>query len=60
MKLRVLLELTEATGSVRTHEMVVGSRLTDGTSPETAGLTLAEGKSVLTAMQTQLIQAKAD
>jgi hypothetical protein len=32
----------------------------DGTSPETAGLTLAEGKSVLAAIRTQPIQANAD
>lgn len=35
MKWRALLELTEATGSVLTHEMVTGSRLMDGTSLET-------------------------
>ena len=60
MKWRVLLELTEANGSVQTREMVTGNRPTNATSPETIGLTLAEGKSVLAAMQTQLVQAQAD
>ena len=60
MKWRVLLELTEANGHVQTHEMVTGDRPTKATSPETIGLTLAEGKSVLAAMQAQLVQAQAD
>jgi len=60
MKWWVLLELTEASGSVQTHEMVAGGRLIDGTSSETIGLTLDKGKSVLAAMQTQLVQAQAD
>src|SRR5208283_2868874 len=60
MKWRVLLELTEANGHVQTHEMVTGDRPTNATSPETIGLTLAESKSVLAAMQTQLVQAQVD
>jgi hypothetical protein len=60
MKCRILFELTEASGSVQTHEMVTGSRPIDGSFPETIGLTLAEGKSILAAMQTQLVQAQAD
>ena len=52
MKWRVLLELTEANGNVETRELVTGRRPTSAISPEAIGLTLAEGKSVLTAMQT--------
>jgi len=55
-----LLELTEANRSVQTHEMVTGGRPINAMSPETIGLTLAEGKSVLAGMQTQLVQAQAD
>jgi hypothetical protein len=58
MKWRVLLKLTEANGHVQTHEMVTGDRPTNATSPETIGPTLAEGKSVLAAMETQLVQAQ--
>ena len=60
MKWRVLLELTEANGHVQTREMVTGARPTKATSPKTIGLTLAESKSVLAAMQAQLVQAQAD
>jgi hypothetical protein len=60
MKWRILLELTEATGSVQTREMGTGGRPTIATSPETIGLTLAEGKSILAAMQTQLVQTQVD
>jgi hypothetical protein len=45
---------------VQTHEMVTGGRPINAMSPETIGLTLAEGKSVLAGMQTQLVQAQAD
>jgi len=40
--------------------MVTGGRPINAMSPETIGLTLAEGKSVLAGMQTQLVQAQAD
>ena len=60
MKWRVLLELTEVNGHVQTHEMVTGDRPTKATSPETIGLTLAEGKSVFAAIQAKLVQAQAD
>ena len=60
MKWRILLELTEATGSVQTRKMITGSRPTNATSPETIGLTLGEGKSVLAAMQIHLVQAQVD
>jgi hypothetical protein len=60
MKWWVLLELTEANGNVETHELVTGHRPASAIFPEAIGLTLAEGKSVLAAMQTELVQAQAD
>jgi hypothetical protein len=59
MKWRVLLELTEANGNVETRELVTGHRPMNAMSPAAIGLTLVEGKSVLAAMQTQLVQAQA-
>ncbi len=38
MKWRILLELTETTGSVQTREMVTGDRPTNVISPESIGL----------------------
>ena len=58
MKWQILLELTETTGSVQTREMVTGDRPTNVVSPESIGLSLAESKSILAAMQTQLVQAQ--
>ena len=46
MKWRILLELTETTGSVQTREMVTGDRSTNVISPESIGLSLAESKSI--------------
>jgi ribosomal protein S14 len=60
MKWRILLELTETTGRVQTREMVTGDRPTNVISPESIGLSLAESKSILAAMQTQLVQAQTD
>jgi hypothetical protein len=53
---RLLLELMEANESGQTHEMFIGSRTINVTSAETIGLTLADGKSILAATQTQLVQ----
>jgi hypothetical protein len=47
MKWRILLELTETTGSVQTREMVTGDRPTNVISPESIGLSLAESKSIV-------------
>ena len=52
MKWRILLELTETTGSVQTREMVTGDRATNVMSSESIGLSVAESKSILAAMQT--------
>lgn len=51
MKWRVLLELTTANGNAETRELVTSHRPTSAISPEAIGLTLAEGKFVLAAMQ---------
>jgi len=48
MKWRILLELTETTGSVQTREMVTGDRPTNVISPEPIGLSLAESKCRIT------------
>ncbi len=57
MKWRVVLELTGPDGSVRVHE--VGGRATVAEyAPQTMGLTLAEGKRVLGALQVHLVQAQ--
>ena len=47
-------------GNVETRELVTGHRPMNAMSPAAIGLTLAEGKSVLAAMQTELVQAQAD
>lgn len=60
MKRRVWLELTAANGNVETRELVTSRRPTSAMSPEAVGLTLVEGKSVLAAMQTEVVQAQAD
>jgi hypothetical protein len=60
MKWQILLELTETTGSVQTRKMVTGDRPTNVVSPESIGLSLAESKSILAAIQTQLVQAQTD
>ena len=60
MKWRILLEPTETTRSVQTREMVTGDRATNVISPESIGLSVAESKSILAAMQTQLVQAQTD
>jgi len=58
MKSRILLELRETTGSVQTCEMVTGDRPTNVISSASMGLSLAESKSILAALQTQPVQAQ--
>jgi len=45
---------------VEARELATGHRPTSAIAPEAVGLTLAEGKSVLAAMQTELVQSQAD
>ena len=59
MKWRVLLELVGADGTVRVHE-VSGAAAVAEYAPRMIGLTLAEGKRVLTAVQRHLVQAQAE
>ena len=47
MKWRVLLEVTEADGVAVTHEVSTGGRPMATATPDTIGLTLSEGKSIL-------------
>jgi hypothetical protein len=58
MKWRVLLELKEANGNVETRELVTGHQPRIGMSLAAIGLTLAEGKFVLAAMQTELVHSR--
>ena len=59
MKWRVVLELVGADGTVGVHE--VGGRAAAGEyAPRTIGLTLAEGKRTLAALQVHLVQAQAE
>jgi len=44
MKWRVMVELTESDGTVRSHEMSTGGRNTSECSAGTVGLTLADGE----------------
>ena len=43
MKWRVMVELTESDGTVRSHEMSTGGSNTSECSAGTVGLTLADG-----------------
>jgi hypothetical protein len=59
MKWRVLLEVTDAGGVTVAREISVGNWLTSDASPETIGLTLAEGKSTLAGLQQCLVRMQA-
>lgn len=59
MKWRVLLEVPEAEGVAATHEVSTGSRPMPTAAPDTIGLTLNEGKSILAGLQHRLVQAQA-
>jgi len=59
MKWRVVMEVTRADGAVRVHE-IGGGAAVDEYSPQTVGLTLAEGKLVLAGLQHHLVQAQTE
>jgi hypothetical protein len=60
MRWRVLIELTEPNGSVRLDEVVAGGgRTLDPLADSPIGLTLAEGKTILAALQARLVEAQA-
>ena len=59
MKWRVLLELVGADGTVGVHEVSGGAAVAEY-APRMIGLTLAEGKHMLAAVQRHLVQAQAE
>src|SRR5271166_3762635 len=59
MKWRVVLELVEADGTARVHEVSGGAAVAEYT-PRIIGLTLVEGKHLLAAVQTHLVQAQTE
>src|SRR5271165_3620919 len=59
MKWRVVLELVEADGTARVHEVSGGAAVAEYT-PRIIGLTLAEGKHLLAAVQRHLVQAQTE
>ena len=60
MKWRVMVELTESDGTVRTHEISTGGSNTTECSAATAGLTQADGKRALAGLQHHLVRAQAE
>ncbi len=60
MKWRVMVELIGGDGSVCTHEIGSGGTNTAECSAATVGLTLADGKRILAALQHDLIRAQAE
>lgn len=59
MSWRVLLEMTGTDGVTVTHEVSAGARQADDASRSTVGLSLAEGKATLAALQHRLVQMQA-
>ena len=60
MKWRVMVELTGSDGTVCTHEIGSGGHDTAECSATTVGLTLADGKRILAALQHDLVRAQAE
>ena len=60
MKWRVMVELGGAEGSLELREVSVGECATGAYSAETLGLTVAEGKKTLAALQRHLVQAQTE
>jgi hypothetical protein len=59
MKWRVVMEVTDANGTVRAHEIGGGAPV-DDYSLRTVGLTLAQGKGVLAGLQRRLVEAQTE
>jgi hypothetical protein len=59
MKWRVVMEVTDANGTVHAHEIGGGAPF-DEYSPRTIGLTLAQGKLVLAGLQRRLVEAQTE
>ncbi len=60
MKWRVMVELTGSDGTVRTHEISTGGSNRVECSAATVGLTLADGKRILAALQHDLVRVQAE
>src|SRR3984957_11190244 len=60
MKWRVMVELIGVDGTVCTHEISGGGSNTAECSAATGGLTLADGKRILAALQHDLVRAQAE
>ena len=60
MKWRVMVELGGAEGSLELREVSVGECATGAYSAEALGLTVAEGKKTLAALQRHLVQAQTE
>jgi hypothetical protein len=60
MKWRVMVELSGSDGTVHAHEVCTGGSNTAECSAATVGLTLADGKQTLAALQDHLVQAQTE
>src|SRR3712207_1535558 len=60
MKWRIMLELAGPDGTPRMHEVGAGERSPTGHAAATLGLSLAEGKALLAALQRHLVAAQVD
>ena len=60
MKWRVMVELIGGDGTVHTHEISTGGGNTAECSAATVGMTLADGKRILAALQNESVRAQAE
>src|SRR5215218_9228787 len=60
MKWRIMLELAGADGTPQLHEIGTGERSPAGHTAATLGLSLEEGKAILTALQRHLVTAEVE
>ena len=60
MKWRIMLELAGPDGTPQMHEVGAGERSPTGHAAATLGLSLAEGRAILAALQRSLVAAQVD
>src|SRR5215218_5359017 len=60
MQWRIMLELAGSDGTPQMHEVGAGERSPTGHTAATLGLSLAEGKAILAALQRSLVAAQAE
>ncbi len=60
MKWRIMLELAGSDGAPQMHEVSAGERSPTGYAAAALGLSLAEGKVILAALQRHLVEAQVD